>query len=350
MIFNHTQLSIAVLVFITVILVIIFDFTNGFHDASNIIATVIASRALSPAKAVVIVAFFHFIGPILGGTAVANTIGKFVEIADIPKIDAVSIILSALVGVIVWNLGTWWLGMPSSSSHALMGGVCGVVMVAVGIDHVVWGFTALTKGEITGVAKVLLSLLISPILGFSLGYIIQKIVALKLRSAKHEINKPIKNIQLLSVAGLSFSHGANDAQKSMGILTLTLVLGGYIPSFAVPFWVILTCAGAMTLGVLFGGWKIVRTLGFAIYKIRPIHALNSQIASALVIFGASHFGAPVSTTHIVTTSIMGVGAAEHVKRVKWTKAKSIAYTWLFTIPGAAAVSILVYAIIHLFTT
>jgi PiT family inorganic phosphate transporter len=296
-----------------------------------------------------IVAVFEFLGPLLGGTAVANTIGKFVTISDLPPVNSILIILSGLVGVIVWNLGTWWLGMPSSSSHALMGGLVGAVWVGVGSDHVVWGFKELIEhGHLEGVTKVLIALFLSPVLGFVVGYILQKIMSLFLRNAKHEANGPLKNAQYLTVAGLAFSHGANDAQKSMGILTLVLLLGGFIPTFVVPFWVILVCAFSITIGVLLGGWKIVRTLGFAIYKIRPLHALNSQLTSAFVIFFASIVGAPVSTTHVVTSSITGVGAADHKKRVKWGKAKTIAYTWLFTIPGSALVSIVIYALLNLF--
>ncbi|MBP8193488.1 MAG: inorganic phosphate transporter [Chitinophagales bacterium] len=340
---------VTILVIITIVLVVVFDFTNGFHDASNIIATVIASRAMSPAKSVIIVAFFHFIGPLIGGTAVANTIGHFVSIGDLQNIHSVSIILSGLIAVIIWNIGTWWLGMPSSSSHALMGALVGVVMASVGSNHVVWGYKEwMHDNQISGVLKVLIGLMISPLLGFAIGYIIQKLVSLKMRSAKRNVNKNFKTAQYFTVAALSFSHGANDAQKSMGVLTLVLLLGGFIPAFIVPYWVILICASAMTLGVLLGGWKIVRTLGFSIFKIRPIHALNSQLTSALVIFGASFLGAPVSTTHVVTSSIMGVGAADKIKRVKWSKAQSILYTWIFTIPGAAMLAVFIYSLMHLF--
>jgi PiT family inorganic phosphate transporter len=337
------------LVIIAVILVLVFDFTNGFHDASNIIAPVIASRAITPVKAVLIVAFFESLGPLLGGTAVANTIGKFIDISDLQTIKSITVILSGLLGVIVWNLGTWYFGMPSSSSHALMGGLVGAVLVSAGSEHVLWGFHELfTNGKLTGVTKVLLALILSPIFGFGVGYFIQKSLSFFLRNAKHEINKPIKASQYITVAWLAFSHGANDAQKSMGILTLVLVLGGIIPSFHVPIWVMLVCSAGMTTGVLLGGWRIVRTLGYSIYKIRPLHALNSQLTSAIVIFSASLAGAPVSTTHVVASSIMGVGSADNLKRVKWRKAKSIVYTWLFTIPGSAVVAILIYSLLNLF--
>lgn len=345
------MISTHLLIVIAIIFVVIFDFTNGFHDASNMIASAIASRAILPVRAVIIVAVFSFLGPLLGGTAVANTIGKFIEISDLQAINALAVILSGLIGVIAWNLGTRYFGMPSSSSHALMGGLAGAVMVSAGVDHVIWGFHELiSKGVLTGVTKVLLALFLSPVMGFLVGFIIQKTVSFLLRSAKHEINKPIKISQYFTVAWLAFSHGANDAQKSMGILTLVLVLGGIIPSFQVPLWVMLVCSLGMTVGVLLGGWKIVRTLGFAIYKIRPIHALNSQLTAAFVIFASSLIGAPVSTTHVVASSIMGVGSADKLRRVKWKRAKSIMYTWLFTIPGSAIVAIFIYSLFNLFLT
>lgn len=341
--------AISILVIIAVVFVLVFDFTNGFHDASNIMALVIASRASTPVKAVIIVAFFESLGPIFGGTAVANTIGKLIDISDLQIVHSITVILSGLLGVIVWNLATWWFGMPSSSSHALMGALVGAVLVSAGSDHVLWGFHELfTKGKLAGVTKVLIALFFSPAAGFLAGYLLQKSLSFFLRSAKHEINRPLKISQYVTVAWLAFSHGANDAQKSMGILTLILLLGGVIPSFHVPFWVMIVCSVGMTSGVLLGGWKIVRTLGFSIYKIRPLHALSSQLTSAIVIFSASLLGVPVSTTHVVASSIMGVGSAEHLKRVKWIKAKSIMYTWLFTIPGSAIVSVLIYALLNLF--
>ena len=369
---------------IAVILVVIFDYTNGFHDASNIIAPVIASRAMTPIQAVAIVAVFEFLGPVLGGTAVANTIGKFVTVDDVIADKAVVIILCGIVAAIVWNLGTWWLGIPSSSSHALVGGLIGAVMVAagtgyvkwgfaelfhgkvgipsssshalvgglagavvvsVGADHVLWGFAELSKGHVTGVTKVLIGLIISPLIGFWVGFLLQKLTASVLVRAKPTANRTLRRSQFLTSAWLAFSHGANDAQKSMGIITLVLVLSGRISEFVVPLWVILTCASAITLGILSGGWRIVRTVGFGIYKIRPLHALNAQLTSAGVIYAASLLGAPVSTTHVVSSSIMGIGSAERPKAVRWSKAKEILSTWLITIPGSAAVAIACYALV-----
>ena len=339
--------TIHLLVYVAVAVVLLFDYTNGFHDASNIIATPIASRALTPVQAVVIVATFEFLGPILGGTAVANTIGKFVNLDDVAELFSVAIILCGLSGAIFWNLLTWWFGIPSSSSHALVGGLAGAVVVAVGSDHVLWGFSQLMHGHFTGVTKVLLSLIISPVIGFWAGYGIHRLVFFLMRAAKPGVNKFFKRIQILSCAGLAFSHGANDAQKSMGIITLVLVNGGFLTEFHVPFWVILSCALAITLGILSGGWRIVRTVGFGIFKVRPIHAFDAQLTSAAVIMTASVVGAPVSTTHVVSSSLMGIGAAERPKAVRWAKAKEIVSTWVITIPGAGTVSVLTYLVMHL---
>lgn len=332
----------------TVVVVLIFDYTNGFHDAANIVATVIASRAMTPAQAVLLVGFFEFLGPLLGGTAVADTIGKFVALDGVAPVLSLSILLCGLIGAIVWNLGTWYFGIPSSSSHALVGGLIGAVVVSVGADHVAWGFAELAEGRLTGIVKVLAALLLSPLVGFWVGYLIHRLLSALLVAAQPAANARLRGLQYITAAGLAFSHGANDAQKSMGILTLVLLLGGFIPSFAVPFWVMLACATAITLGILSGGWRIVRTLGFAIYRVRPVHALGSQLTSAAVILSASAVGAPVSTTHVVATSIMGIGASERPRAVRWAKAKDIATTWLITIPGAALAAIQAYALVNLF--
>ncbi len=332
----------------TVAIVLLFDYTNGFHDAANIVATVIASRAMTPAQAVVVVGVFEFLGPLLGGTAVANTIGSFVQLGDIQPLLSLAVLLCGLVGAIVWNFITWWKGIPSSSSHALVGGLVGAVLVSVGSEHVVWGWSELLQGRVTGVVKVLAALLLSPLAGFWAGYLIHRLMHALLRAARPAANSGLKLAQYATAAGLAFSHGANDAQKSMGILTLVLLTGGFIKEFAVPFWVMLACASAITLGILSGGWRIVRTLGFAIYRVRPIHALDSQLTSAAVIFGASMAGAPVSTTHVVATSIMGIGASERPRSVRWSKAGDIIMTWIITIPGAACFAILAYALVNLF--
>lgn len=339
--------SVWLFIILASLMVVLFDFTNGFHDASNMVASVIASRAMTPLQSVLIVGTFTFLGPVLGGTAVANTIGKFVTLDDLPETLSLTVVLCGLFAATAWNFITWWRGLPSSSSHALVGGLCGVVMVSAGSDQVVWGFKALAHGELTGVTKVLLALVLSPLMGFWLGFVVHRIMLLLLRASSPLINRELRGAQWLTTAGLAFAHGANDAQKSMGILTLCLMLGGQIDAFKVPLWVIMLCASAITLGTVLGGWKIVRTLAFAIYKIRPLHALNSQMTSAGVVFLASLVGAPVSTTHVVSSSIMGIGASERPRAVRWAKAREIALTWLFTIPGAALVAMLTYQIIRL---
>jgi PiT family inorganic phosphate transporter len=334
--------SVGLLIVLAVGIVVLFDFTNGFHDASNMIAPVIASRAMTPIQSVMIVGGFTFLGPVLGGTAVANTIGKFVTLESLPKTLSLMVVLCGILAATAWNLLTWWRGLPSSSSHALVGGMCGAVVVSAGPEQVVWGLEALTHGEVTGVTKVLLALILSPIAGFWVGFVLQRITVFLLRAASPLVNRELRGAQWLTTAGLAFSHGANDAQKSMGILTLCLLLSGEIDSFHVPAWVIVICASAITLGTVLGGWKIVRTLAFSIYKIRPLHALNSQLTSASVVFAASVMGAPVSTTHVVSSSIMGVGASERPTAVRWAKAREIGTTWLITIPGAGILAILAF--------
>lgn len=339
--------TIFALVILAGLFVIVFDFTNGFHDASNLVASVIAARAMTPRQSVIVVGVCVFLGPILGGTAVANTIGKFVTLEDVPSSVSLLVVFSGLASAVIWNLLTWWRGIPSSSSHALVGGLAGAVLVSVGPEHVVWGFEQLAHGHFTGVTKVLLALFLSPLAGFWVGFLLQRLAALLLRGRSPRVNKYLRQTQWLSTAGLAFSHGANDAQKSMGIFTLILVLGGVIDEFVVPLWVAVLCASAITLGTAMGGWRIVRTLAFAIYKIRPLHAMNSQLTSASVIMGAALIGAPVSTTHIVSSSITGIGAAERPRAVRWAKAKDIALTWLITIPGAGLVASIIITLMNL---
>ena len=338
-----------VLAIVSVAVIVFFDYTNGFHDASNIVATVVASRAMTPVKAVIVVALFEFLGPILGGTAVADTIGKFVNISDLPELPSMVIILCGISGAISWNLITWWFGIPSSSSHALVGGLAGAVLVSAGADHVVWGLHELGQGRLTGVTKVVGSLIVSPIVGFWAGFAIHRWMGFLLRGARPSVNRYLRGVQFLTAAGLAFSHGANDAQKSMGVITMVLLLGGFIPQFHVPFWVVLICATAITLGIMSGGWRIVRTVGFGIYKVRPLHAVDAQITSGAVIFGSALVGASVSTTHVVSSSIMGIGASERPKAVRWAKAKDIVSTWIITIPGAGMVSVTIYYLVHFIT-
>lgn len=340
---------IVVVAVCTIAVALIFDYTNGFHDASNIVATAVASRAMTPMQAVIVVATFEFLGPLLGGTAVANTIGKFVDMGSIEAVASMTVVLAGVIGAITWNLVTWWFGIPSSSSHALVGGLIGPVIVAAGPSHVVWGFGELVlHGHLTGVTKVVLALVLSPLIGFWAGFVIHRFAGLLLRGARPGVNRHLRRAQIITSAGLAFSHGANDAQKSMGIITMVLLMGGMIDDFEVPFWVVLACAVAITLGILSGGWRIVRTVGFGIYKVHPLHALDAQLTSGAVIFGAAIFGGPVSTTHVVSSSIMGIGASERPRSVRWAKAKEIVSTWLITIPGAAVVGIAAWLVVQAF--
>ena len=322
-----------------------FDFMNGFHDAANAIATVVSTRVMKPHTAVAMAAVCNIAAIFVFELKVAATVGKgTIE----PHAIDYYVVFGALVGAIAWNVITWYYGIPSSSSHALVGGLIGAVVVSVGADHVVWGFAELADGRLTGIVKVLAALVLSPLIGFWVGFAMHRLLNGLLMAANPAANARLRGLQFITAAGLAFAHGANDAQKSMGILTLVLLLGGFIPSFDVPFWVMLACASAITLGILSGGWRIVRTLGFAIYRVRPIHALGSQLTSAGVIMAASLGGAPVSTTHVVATSIMGIGASERPRAVRWAKAKDIATTWIVTIPGAALVAIQAYALVNLF--
>jgi PiT family inorganic phosphate transporter len=325
-----------ILMLVTVVLLVFFDYTNGFNDTANMVGTVIATRAMSPSQAIALVSLFTFLGPLLGGTAVADTLGQFINLGDRSARTAVTIVFSGVLGAVAWNLLTWWRGLPSSSTHALVGGLIGSVLVAAGSDHVNWGWVALVeRGEWEGVMKIIAALLISPLLGLLVGFLFLHLLKLLLRGATPKVNRPLRRLQWLGVAWLAFSHGANDGQKSMGVITMVLLLGGQLQQFEVPFWVVLLCASAITLGTASGGWRIVRTVGFGIYRMRPIHGFTSQMAASIVISGAASFGAPVSTTQLVSSTIMGAGAADRPKAVRWGKAGEILFTWLITMPGTS---------------
>ncbi len=341
--------GVMALMIVGVLIALVFDYTNGLQDAANMLATIVASRAATPIQAAILVSFFTFLGPLLGGTAVANTIGNFVDVTDLETIASLTVVLSGLAGAIAWNLITWWFGLPASSSQALVGGLVGAVFVAAGPEHVVWGFSALATGQLTGITKVLGALLISPVLGFLFGWVIHRMMGFAFRGARPTANRYLRGFQWLTTATLAFSHGTNDGQKGMGIIAMLLVLSGVSTEFYVPLWVVLASATVITLGTLTGGWRIVRTLGFGIYKVRPIHALDAQLTSAGVILAASAIGAPVSTTQVVSTAIMGVGSSERPRSVRWGTAQQIIGTWLITMPGTAAVSIGIYFLTQLMT-
>jgi PiT family inorganic phosphate transporter len=310
------------LIFIIAI-ALVFDFLNGLHDSSNIVATMISSRAMSPRAALGISAVAHFVGPFLFGVAVATTIGH--EVVE-PAAISSAVIIAALSSAIVWNLITWYLGWPSSTSHALIGGLIGAVTAAAG---------GLDTIQLAGLEKVLIALFLSPVLGLVLGYLVLKAIYFLARGATPKVNTVFKRAQLGTSLALALSHGTNDAQKTMGIIAMAMVTTGYVTEFQVPWWVITVSASAIALGTLTGGWRLIKTLGAKFYKIRPVHAFGSQLTSASVILGAALLGGPVSTTQVVSSAIMGAGSADRVSKVRWTVARDIAVAWVLTIPVSA---------------
>ncbi len=322
-----------------VFFLLFFSFTNGFNDASAVVATTISSGALSPRNAVVLAATTGGLGVLVGGTAVANTIAKMVQVpADL---HGTAIIGAALAGAVVWNLTAWRLGLPSSSSHALVGGLIGAALVALGPDSVNWGGAWLADPlhhPVSGFAGVIFSLITAPALGFGAAWVLHKAVKVGLRNARFRVNTTLKRLQIVTSSILSFAHGSNDGQKAMGIFVVLLVAAGLSSDPTVPLWVRAVVLGVITAGTLGGGWPIMKTLGRRIFVLEPVHALDSQVASAAVLFGSTAAGMPVSTTHVVATSVMGVGAAERVSAVRWNVAKHILQAWGTTIPAAACVA------------
>ena len=312
-----------ILLIILVVLSLVFDFLNGVHDSSNVVATMISSRAIPPRIALMMTAVANFLGPFIFGVAVATTIGN-----DIVSADHINllVLVAACVSAIIWNVLTWILGIPSSSSHAIIGGLVGAVIMAAGYKVIM----------MEGIIKVLIALFASPIIGFIAGMLIANIVYLSSWNASPKINGVFKKMQIITSIGLSLSHGTNDAQKTMGIITLGLVIAGVQSTFEVPLWVIVACASAIGLGTAVGGWQLIKTLGSKFYKIRPVHGFASQATSAIVILTASLLGGPVSTTQVVSSSIMGVGAAERMSKVRWGVAGEIVTAWIITIPATMA--------------
>ena len=328
--------------FILVVLAALaFEYINGFHDAANAIATVVSTRVLTPRQAISLAAFFNLTGA-LAGTAVASTIGK--GIID-PNVITMTTILCGLIGAIVWNLITWWLGLPSSSSHALIGGLCGAAVAAAGTDWSVlqWGSGLMPK--------VIIPMFVSPVIGFVGGALLMFVLFIALRRATpHFVNAVFGKAQLVSAAWMAHSHGTNDAQKTMGIITLALFAGTQngafndlppslqflqTPEFHVPKWVIIVCAITMAAGTAAGGWRIIRTLGHKMVKLQPVHGFAAETTAAVIIQVASSAGIPLSTTHVITTSIMGVGAAKRFGGVKWGVVERIICAWVFTLPATA---------------
>jgi PiT family inorganic phosphate transporter len=315
-------------------LAVLFDYINGFHDTANAIATSVSTRALSPRVAIAMSATANFVGA-LTGTAVAHTIGTGL-ITD--QAEGGVVVAAALIGAIVWNLFTWRLGIPSSSSHALIGGLLGASAAAV-------GFSAWLVGGI--LAKVILPLFGSPIAGFAIGFGLMVVIFHVFRRMHPKtMNDRFRRLQVLSAAYMAFSHGSNDAQKTMGVMTLALVSAGVLTEFKVPLWVILLAAGAISLGTAAGGWRIIRTMGTKVVKLDPVHGFAAETTAASVIFGASILGMPVSTTHVISSAILGVGSSDRFRAVHWGVARRIGIAWILTLPASGLVAALSYLVLH----
>jgi PiT family inorganic phosphate transporter len=321
--------------YIVVALVIIFDFINGFHDSANSIATVVSTKVLSPFAAVCMAAFFNFVAFLIFPLKVATTMGKGVINPDVINL---TVIASALVAAILWNLATWWLGLPSSSSHTLVGGLVGAAVASSGWGSVVY----------SGVIKIIIFIVVAPLLGMIMSFIISAIVIFFARNhSPSGIDKHFRRLQLLSAAAFSLGHGGNDAQKSMGIIWVALIVTGFATKTdPIALWIVLSCQGAIALGTLLGGWRIVKTMGQKITKLKPFEGFCAESAGALTLFGATHFGIPVSTTHVITGAIIGAGARKGVSAVKWGVTTKIFWAWLLTIPVSAVVGSLMYYLLN----
>lgn len=324
--------------YIVVILVLIFDFLNGFHDSANSIATVVSTKALSPLVAVILAAFFNFIAFTIFPMKVAATIGK--DVVD-PKVLDMAVIASALVAAIIWNLITWWLGLPSSSSHTLVGGLVGAAITHAGISSVVF----------SGFLKIVAFIFIAPVMGMLISFFFSSFVATLLRHANPtNVSNLFRKLQLISSSTLSLGHGGNDAQKSMGIIWAALIINNIMTNDdPLPLWVKLACQTAIALGTLFGGWRIVRTMGQKITKVGPYEGFCAELSGASTLFISTHFGIPISTTHTITGAIIGVGARKGFSAVKWGVTTKIFWAWILTIPISAAIGATMYYIIHFFT-
>ena len=312
--------ALAALIFVA----LAFDFLNGLHDAANSIATVVSTRVLRPQYAVIWAAFFNFIAFLFFGLHVAQTVGTGIVAAEV--VDA-AVIFGALMGAICWNLLTWWLGIPSSSSHALIGGLAGAGMMKAGLTAIVWSGLGVTSAAIV----------LSPLLGFLLALLLVLIVSWAfVRSTPSAVDNTFRTLQLVSAALYSLGHGGNDAQKTMGVIAVLLFSQGFLgAAFYVPFWVILTCQAAMGLGTLFGGWRIVHTMGSKITRLHPVQGFCAEAGGAITLFLATYLGIPVSTTHTITGAIIGVGAARKVAAVRWNVASNVVFAWIVTLPATA---------------
>jgi len=321
--------------YVVIAFVLLFDFINGFHDSANSIATVVSTKVLTPFVAVAMAAFFNFLAFLIFPLKVATTMGKGVVNPDVINL---TVIASALVAAIIWNLFTWWWGLPSSSSHTLVGGLAGAAISSAGFGSVI----------ISGIVKIVAFIVIAPVLGMIMSFFISAIVIqISKNSTPSKIDKHFRKLQLLSAAAFSLGHGGNDAQKSMGIIWISLIVTGHATkSDPIALWIVLSCHTAIALGTLFGGWRIVKTMGQKITKLKPFEGFCAETAGALTLFGATHFGIPVSTTHTITGSIMGAGARKGVSAVKWGVTTKIFWSWILTIPVSALMGSIFYYFIH----
>jgi inorganic phosphate transporter, PiT family len=316
-----------------ILIALAFDYTNGMHDAANSISTIVSTRVLTPKQAIIWAAFFNFIAFLIFGTAVASTIGK--GMIDINTVTS-TVILAGVLGAIAWNLTTWYFGLPSSSSHALIGGYAGAAIAKSGFGAII----------AAGWIKTLIFIFLAPAIGLVLGFGLRVGITWLIHHQKpSSINRWSRYLQICSAAAYSLGHGGNDAQKTMGIITSLLVTGGVINEFKIPLWVVLSAQAAIALGTLSGGWRIVKTMGQKITKLTPVDGFCAEAASAASIFTATHLGVPVSTTHVITGAISGVGATRRLTAVRWGLTLRIVWAWIFTIPAAALIGALLYVII-----
>jgi len=325
--------GITISLIIVVILAIGFDFINGFHDTANSIATTVSTRALSPRLAIIMAASLNFVGA-LASQSVAKTISSGIVVGSVPQY----VIMAALIGAIIWNLITWYIGIPSSSSHTIIGALIGA-----SIADTLSAKNVNMMGHGGILEKVIMPLFASPVIGFILSYLFMTLLYEVLRPlSQFVVNKWFSKLQIISAGFMAYAHGSNDAQKTMGIITLALISSGVLPiGSTVPLWVKIVCAIAMALGTSIGGWKIIKTMGANIIKLQPVGGFAAETAAAMVIEGASAFGFPLSTTHVISSSIMGVGAAKRISAVRWSVARTIVWAWVFTIPVAAILGALI---------
>jgi inorganic phosphate transporter, PiT family len=334
---------VSTLVILVVIFALAFDYINGFHDTANAIATVVSTRTLSPRTAIIMAAVLNFVGALVTQGVAKTVASGIIDINADPEGIPQSMILAGVGGAIVWNLITWYYGIPSSSSHALMGGICGAALVHGGLQMILWD--GVTK-------KVLIPIVLSPVVAFIIGFIVMKLIyTVFARAQPHTVNHGFRGMQICSSAMMAFSHGSNDAQKSMGVITMALISEGLLKpadpsSPSIPQWVVISCALAMALGTSVGGWRIIKTMGHKIMRLEPVNGFAADTSSSIVILVADHFHAPISTTQVISGSIFGVGTAKRRSAVRWSVARNMAVAWVLTLPAAGSVAGMFYILLR----